>query len=92
MIDRQLLLELLEAEYEDDAIALLSKRGYPRKPSQGAGSPWAICLTTNPSFTRNSLRRQRLWWRSLRTVLTASRFAVARPKLSILAALPLLII
>lgn len=27
MIDKQLLLELLEAEYEDDAIALLSKRG-----------------------------------------------------------------
>lgn len=27
MIDRQLLLELLEAEYEDDAIALLLKRG-----------------------------------------------------------------
>ena len=26
MIDKQLLLELLEAEYEDDAIALLSKR------------------------------------------------------------------
>ena len=27
MIDKQLLLELLEAEYEDDAIGLLSKRG-----------------------------------------------------------------
>ena len=27
MNDKQLLLELLEAEYEDDAIGLLSKRG-----------------------------------------------------------------
>ena len=83
MIDKGLLLELLAAEYELEAIAVLGKHGLFKEANATRWSRLATCRTTNPSFTRNSLRRRLRSSRSSLMASTLSSSAGVRPKLSI---------